>query len=179
MRSVLRADGFFQHLLVAQQVRPAVQQDEAESGEPEAEDGFAAGEMLETAVLGQNAENRQDARAENVREQFEEYLHVSQKTTGRYGLFALGRDAILLFVFGDNRVMGRYGTTDYPRYAKLGFFAGVAMFLIGGIGSAAGNAFFGPLPAWETTLLFDLELFGILTALFSPLVFGIVMPLTE
>jgi hypothetical protein len=75
--------------------------------------------------------------------------------------------------------MGRYGTTDYPRYAKFGFFAGVAMFLVGGVGSAAGHAFLGSLPAWEATLFYDLEILGILTALLCPLVFGIVMPLTE
>ncbi|NHN46297.1 hypothetical protein G9464_01610 [Halostella sp. JP-L12] len=75
--------------------------------------------------------------------------------------------------------MGRYDTVDYPRYAKLGFLAGVAMFLVGAAGSFAGNAFLDTLPAWEATLLYDLEILGILTALFSPLVFGVVMPLTE
>ena len=75
--------------------------------------------------------------------------------------------------------MGRYDTIDYSRYAKLGFLAGVAMFLVGAAGSLAGNAVVGSLPAWEATLLYDLEILGILTALFSPLVFGIAMPLME
>jgi hypothetical protein len=75
--------------------------------------------------------------------------------------------------------MSRYDTVDYSRYAKFGFLAGVAMFLVGAAGSLVGNAVVGSLPAWEATLLYDLEILGILTALFCPLVFGVVLPLTE
>lgn len=75
--------------------------------------------------------------------------------------------------------MGRYGTIDYPRYAKGGFLLGVALFAIGAIGSLAGASFLGTLPGWESTLFFDMEVLGILAALLSPLVFGVVLPLTE
>jgi hypothetical protein len=42
-----------------------------------------------------------------------------------------------------------------------------------------GPALFGPLPGWETMLLTDAEILGVLLALLSPLVFGIVLPLVE
>ena len=35
------------------------------------------------------------------------------------------------------------------------------------------------LPAWEDALFTDLEIIGTLGALFSPLLFGIILPLTE
>jgi hypothetical protein len=35
------------------------------------------------------------------------------------------------------------------------------------------------LPAWELALLFDLEVLGIGIFLLSPIVFGILLPLTE
>jgi len=85
----------------------------------------------------------------------------------------------LLRSFGDTPAMGRYDTIDYPRYAKLTFLLGVATFSVGAVGSLLGHGALGSLPAWEETLLFDLEIVGILTALLGPLVFGVVMPLTE
>lgn len=75
--------------------------------------------------------------------------------------------------------MGRYGTIDYPRYAKGGFLLGVALFVVGAVGSLAGASVLGTLPAWESTMFFDMEVLGILSALFSPLIFGIVLPMTE
>ncbi|WP_459192569.1 DUF7860 family protein [Halosimplex sp. J119] len=75
--------------------------------------------------------------------------------------------------------MTQYVSTDYPSLAKLGFLAGVALFALGGLGEIAGTAMFGGLPGWEQTLFFDMEVFGILLGLFSPLVFGIVLPLVE
>jgi hypothetical protein len=35
------------------------------------------------------------------------------------------------------------------------------------------------VPAWEETLLFDMEVLGVLISLFSPFVFGVLLPLTE
>lgn len=75
--------------------------------------------------------------------------------------------------------MGRYGNMDYPRMTKRGFLLGLALLSIGAIGSAIGHGFFEPLPAWESTLLFDLEVIGLVIGFFSPLIFGIFMPLTE
>ena len=68
---------------------------------------------------------------------------------------------------------------DYAFYAKAGFLLGVAMFVVGAGGELVGTALFGSLPGWEATLLFDLEVFGVLVGLFAPIVFGIVLPLTE
>jgi hypothetical protein len=75
--------------------------------------------------------------------------------------------------------MGRYGNIDYPTVTKRAFFVGVALFILGFIGEAAGQAYFGPLPGWEETLLLTFETLGIFIALLAPLVFGIVLPLTE
>jgi hypothetical protein len=75
--------------------------------------------------------------------------------------------------------MSKYTNTDYATLAKRGFSVGLALFLVGVVGSVAGPAVFGPLPAWEKTLLVDMEALGILVGLFSVLGFGIVMPLVE
>ena len=75
--------------------------------------------------------------------------------------------------------MAQYVATDYPSLAKTGFLLGVALFVLGGLGEVVGTAVFGGLPAWEQTLFFDMEVLGILLGLFSPLVFGIALPLVE
>lgn len=55
---------------------------------------------------------------------------------------------------GDTPVgMGRYGDLDYSRLAKRSFLFGLS--------------------------LFDLEAIGLVVSFFSPLVFGVVLPLTE
>lgn len=69
--------------------------------------------------------------------------------------------------------------TDYAFLAKAGFLLGVALFVVGAGGELVGTAVFGSLPSWETTLLFDMEVLGILVGLFAPLTFVIVMPLVE
>jgi len=75
--------------------------------------------------------------------------------------------------------MSHYASRDYPKLAKSGFFLGVALFAIGGLGEIAGSAALGGLPGWEQTLLFDMEVLGIALGLFSPFLFGIVAPLVE
>lgn len=75
--------------------------------------------------------------------------------------------------------MGRYGNLDYPRLAKFGFLLGVGLVAAGAGGEVIGHAVYGSLPAWENTLFTDMEILGVLLGLFSPLLFGIVMPLTE
>ncbi|WP_101295212.1 DUF7860 family protein [Halegenticoccus soli] len=74
---------------------------------------------------------------------------------------------------------GRYGNLDYPRLTKTGFGLGVALFVVGVLGQVVGHAVLQPIPAWEETLFFDLEVLGILIGLLSPLVFGLALPLTE
>jgi hypothetical protein len=74
---------------------------------------------------------------------------------------------------------GRYGDIDYPRVTKLGMLLGATLFAVGALGELAGPALFGPLPAWEHTLFFDMEAIGVLLLLTVPFVFGIALPLTE
>ncbi|MHB9285509.1 hypothetical protein ACKVMT_00540 [Halobacteriales archaeon Cl-PHB] len=75
--------------------------------------------------------------------------------------------------------MARTRDIDYPTWTKGGFLLGLGLFLAGALGEAVGPAVFGPLPGWEQTLLLDLEIVGVLVGLLAPLVFGIVLPLTE
>lgn len=75
--------------------------------------------------------------------------------------------------------MARTRSMDHARLAKLGFLAGLALFAIGGGGEVVGHALYGSLPAWEDALLFDLEVVGLVVGLFSPLVFGVALPLLE
>ncbi|MDS0280817.1 hypothetical protein [Haloarcula onubensis] len=75
--------------------------------------------------------------------------------------------------------MAQYRNMDHATLAKRGFLLGVGLFALGALGELAGPAVVGPLPGWGSTLLTDMEALGILLGLFSPLVFGIVMPLVE
>lgn len=75
--------------------------------------------------------------------------------------------------------MARYGDLDYSRLTKLGFLLGLAFLLTGATGEWAIHAADAPLPAWGDTLFFDLEVVGVLLVLFVPVVFGVVLPLTE
>ncbi|WP_276254905.1 hypothetical protein [Halomontanus rarus] len=75
--------------------------------------------------------------------------------------------------------MQRYGSLDYQRLTKGGLGLGLALFLVGAVGTLVGHAYFEPLPEWFDVLLFDFEVLGLLVALFSPILFGVVLPLTE
>ncbi|WP_276251750.1 hypothetical protein [Haloarcula rara] len=75
--------------------------------------------------------------------------------------------------------MSQYRGMDHATLAKRGFLLGVALFAVGVVGEVGGHALLGTLPALVNTLLVDMEAIGILLALFSPLVFGIVLPLIE
>lgn len=74
---------------------------------------------------------------------------------------------------------GTYGDLDYPTLTKRAFLLGVALFVIGGVGELGLTAAGISIPQWEQTLLFDLEVLGVVIALLSPFVFGILLPLTE
>ncbi|MFC6975400.1 hypothetical protein ACFQL1_13265 [Halomicroarcula sp. GCM10025709] len=75
--------------------------------------------------------------------------------------------------------MGQTQSMDHATMAKRGFFLGVGLFVVGVLGETVGQAVAGPLPGWEHLLLTNMEGLGILIGLLSPLVFGIVLPLTE
>jgi hypothetical protein len=74
---------------------------------------------------------------------------------------------------------GRQQNLDYGRIAKLGFFAGAAMFLIGAVGGVIGRSLLANLPGLASQLFISLEVVGVLIGLLVPLVFGIVLPLVE
>ena len=75
--------------------------------------------------------------------------------------------------------MGRYGDLDYEWVTKIGFLLSVAVFAIGAGGELFAATMHWSLPAWEHTLLTDLEILGVLGILLVPFVFGIFLPLTE
>ncbi|WP_135829460.1 DUF7860 family protein [Halorussus halobius] len=75
--------------------------------------------------------------------------------------------------------MGRYGDLDYQYWAKTGFLLSVAVFAAGAGAELSVAATNLTLSGWEQTLFVDMEIVGVLGALFSPLLFGIVLPLTE
>lgn len=75
--------------------------------------------------------------------------------------------------------MGRYGDLNYQWWARTGFLLSVALFTIGAGGELTTAAMQLSVPAWEDVLFTDLEIIGVLGALFLPLLFGVVLPLTE
>ncbi|MFW5974553.1 MAG: hypothetical protein ACOCPZ_04160 [Natrialbaceae archaeon] len=72
-----------------------------------------------------------------------------------------------------------YAGMDYPTLTKRGLLLGVVLFAIGAVGELGLTAAGITVPDWEQALLFDLEIIGIVIALLSPFVFGILLPLTE
>ncbi|MFC7027346.1 hypothetical protein ACFQJ5_06665 [Halomicroarcula sp. GCM10025324] len=75
--------------------------------------------------------------------------------------------------------MGRTRRLDHATLAKRGFLLGVGLFALGVLGEVIGPVLVGPLPGWGDMLFTDMEGLGILVALFAPLIFGIILPLTE
>ncbi|WP_254273351.1 hypothetical protein [Haloarcula marina] len=75
--------------------------------------------------------------------------------------------------------MAQYRNMDHGTLAKRGFLLGVGLFALGALGELAAHTVLGPVPGWTDMLLTDMEALGILLGLFSPLVFGIVLPLVE
>lgn len=75
--------------------------------------------------------------------------------------------------------MGRYGDVDYPKLTKAGFGLGIALLVVGLGTELVAHALHYQLPGWEELILFDISVVGLLLFLLSPIVFGIVLPLTE
>lgn len=71
------------------------------------------------------------------------------------------------------------GSLDYAHWAKLGFLIGLGLFVVGVGGEIVGHSVTGTLPAWENTLFTYAEGVGLVAGFFSPIVFGIVLPLIE
>ena len=68
---------------------------------------------------------------------------------------------------------------DHARLTKAGFLLGVGLFVVGAIGALLVDVIGISLPAWEVTLLFDLEVIGVVIALLSPFVLGVLLPLVS
>lgn len=75
--------------------------------------------------------------------------------------------------------MGRYGDLDYARLTKGGVAVSAATFALALLVQFGANAAGVTLPAWEITLLTELEYLSILGVVLSVFVFGILLPLTE
>jgi len=75
--------------------------------------------------------------------------------------------------------MSKYIDTDYASLARTGFLLGVALFAVGVAGTLLSTTVFSSIPGWERSLIFYMEVLGILFGLCSPLVFGVVLPLLE
>lgn len=74
---------------------------------------------------------------------------------------------------------GRYGDLDYPTLTKRSFLLGVVLLGVGELGDAILQNMNGSVPAWEHTVLTASAILGILIALCSPFLFGVILPLTE
>lgn len=74
--------------------------------------------------------------------------------------------------------MGRYGNIDYPRSVKRGVLTGLFLLTVGEIGGYVADVYVA-LPAWEEVLFLDIAVLGLLIFVLSPILFGIVLPLTE
>ena len=74
--------------------------------------------------------------------------------------------------------MGRYGSIDYPSAVKRGVFLGLALMTVGEIGGYLAENYVS-VPGWEETLFLAAAGIGLLLFVTSPILFGIVLPLTE
>jgi len=75
--------------------------------------------------------------------------------------------------------MGRYGNVDYPTLTKRATICSLALVLGGFLLADGGTALLGTLPGWAMTAAVDAEGLGALGIILCPLVFGVVLPLTE
>lgn len=75
--------------------------------------------------------------------------------------------------------MAHHRGIDYSTWTKRSFLFGAGLFALAAVIELTAHAYVGSLPGWEETLLLDAEILGVLIALFAPIVFGIVLPLTE
>lgn len=75
--------------------------------------------------------------------------------------------------------MSAHQSFDYARITKLGFIASIALVVVGGGSELLAATLHWPLPALADTLLFDMEVLGILGMVFFPFVTGIFLPLVD
>ncbi|QKY22069.1 hypothetical protein B4589_016790 (plasmid) [Halolamina sp. CBA1230] len=74
--------------------------------------------------------------------------------------------------------MGRYGNIDYPSFVKRGVLVGLVLMFVGELGGYLAENYIS-VPGWEETLFLLLAGVGLLLFATSPILFGIVLPLTE
>lgn len=73
----------------------------------------------------------------------------------------------------------RYGDLDYARLTKLSFLLGVGMLVGAELGEFGLRTAGVPVPPWEHTVFLLMGGAGIVVALLTPFIFGILLPLTE
>lgn len=74
--------------------------------------------------------------------------------------------------------MGRYGDIDYARSVKRGVALGLLLLGLGELDGYLRSTYLS-LPAWEEALFLDVAVLGLLVVVLSPVIFGVVLPLTE
>jgi len=74
--------------------------------------------------------------------------------------------------------MGRYGSIDYSASVKRGVLFGLTLMVVGELGGDLAENYVR-VPAWEESLFLGAAVVGLLAFVLSPIVFGIVLPLTE
>jgi hypothetical protein len=74
---------------------------------------------------------------------------------------------------------GRYGNIDYSTYTKGGFLFGLALFAIAALSEIVIHLGNLQIQSGLSTLLLDVGLAGIVVMVAAPIVFGVIMPLTE
>ncbi|NHX35210.1 MULTISPECIES: DUF7860 family protein [Halolamina] len=74
--------------------------------------------------------------------------------------------------------MGRYGSIDYSSTVKRGLLLGLVLMAVGETGGYLAENYVS-VPGWEESLFLATAAVGLLAFVLSPIVFGIVLPLTE
>lgn len=74
---------------------------------------------------------------------------------------------------------GRYRNIDYAKLTKTSVLLGVSLIVIGFLGEVALGMSTVHAPGWVDTVLVDAEFLGIIVALLSVFIFGILLPLRE
>lgn len=71
--------------------------------------------------------------------------------------------------------MGRLGGRNHSRFVKSVLLIGAGLLGLGVIGDWVLHASLRHVPAWEQTLIFDLEVLGLILIAASPILLGLVL----
>lgn len=71
--------------------------------------------------------------------------------------------------------MERLGGRNHSRLIKSVLLTGAGLIGLGAVGDWVLHAWLQHVPAWEQTLIFDLEIFGLLLIAASPILLGLML----